>query len=168
LLVLPEGTKINGHTIFVSCPKSLDKEANDDFASGAVERLPAGRDTDPMPKKARPHSKPARQRTFIREWRKHRGYTLERFSDALQTMLDLDISYAQISRIERGDQPYSQDLLEAFARVLQCEPNHLLRIDPTRGEDVFYSVYDRLSPVQRRQAQAMLRVIAGDSTGTDD
>lgn len=121
-----------------------------------------------MPKKARPHSKPPRQRTFIREWRKHRGYTLERFSDALQVMLGMELSVSQVSRIERGDQAYNQDVLEAFAKVLQCEPNHLLRIDPTKSEDVFYSVYDRLSPVQRRQAQAMLNVIAGDKTGTDD
>lgn len=121
-----------------------------------------------MPKRARPHAKPARQRTFIREWRKHRGYTLERFSDALETMLGMELSYSQLSRIERGDQAYNQDLLEAFAKVLQCQPNHLLRIDPTKGEDVFYSVYDRLTPVQRRQAQAMLKVIAGESTGTDD
>lgn len=102
-----------------------------------------------MPRKARPHPKPARRPTYIRAWRKMRGLTLAQLADQLATLHDVEISEGQLSRIENGKSPYAQDLLEAIADVLRTEPASLIMRDPSRQE--FWSIYDTLSPVQRQQ-----------------
>ncbi len=117
-----------------------------------------------MPKKARPHPKPARRPTFIRAWRKHRGLTLAQLADRLATELEVDISEGQLSRIERGETPYSQDILEAIAPALRCEPVDLLVRDPTMA-DAMWSLWETLKPVERIQAVEIIRTIK--RTGTD-
>ena len=116
-----------------------------------------------MPRKARPHPKPARRPTFIRAWRKHRGLTLAQLADRLLTELEIDISEGQLSRIERGETPYSQDILEALAAVLRCEPADLIMRDPTQA-DAIWSLLETLKPTDRKVAIAMLTAL---KTGTD-
>lgn len=60
------------------------------------------------------------RRVFIREWRKYRGLTL------VQLAQRVGVSQPTVSRIERGEQPYSQPILEAFADALGCEPSDLI------------------------------------------
>lgn len=117
-----------------------------------------------MPRKARPHPKPARRPTFIRAWRKHRDLTLAQLADRLQIELEVDISEGQLSRIERGETPYSQDILEALAQVLRCEPADLIMRDPTHP-DAIWSLIDTLKPVERDRAIAVIKALRG--TGTD-
>jgi transcriptional regulator with XRE-family HTH domain len=117
-----------------------------------------------MPRKARPHPKPARRPTFIRAWRKHRDLTLAQLADRLQVELELDISEGQLSRIERGETPYSQDILEAVAQALRCEPADLIMRDPTQP-DAIWSLIDTLQPIERDQAIAVIKALR--RTGTD-
>jgi transcriptional regulator with XRE-family HTH domain len=117
-----------------------------------------------MARKARPHPKPPRRPTFIRSWRKHRGLTLAQLADRLATELEIDISEGQLSRIERGETPYSQDILEAVAAVLRCEPADLLMRDPA-APDAIWSLFEALKPVERRQAVEILKALG--RTGTD-
>ena len=117
-----------------------------------------------MPRKARPHPKPARRPTFIRAWRKYRGLTLAQLADRLQVELEVDISEGQLSRIERGETPYSQDILEAVAQALRCEPADLIMRDPTQP-DAIWSLIDTLAPVERARAIAVIKAMTG--TGTD-
>jgi len=117
-----------------------------------------------MPKKPRPHPKPARRPTFIRSWRKHRGLTLAQLADRLDTELEVDISEGQLSRIERGQTPYSQDILEAIAAALRCEPADLLVRDPATP-DAIWSLWDTLKPVERIQAVEIIKTLR--RTGTD-
>ena len=117
-----------------------------------------------MPRKARPHPKPARRPTFIRAWRKHRALTLAQLADRLQVELEVDISEGQLSRIERGETPYSQDILEAVAQALRCEPADLIMRDPTQP-DAIWSLIDTLKPVERRQAVEILKALARTGTG---
>ena len=118
-----------------------------------------------MPKSARPHPKPARRPTFIRPWRKHRGLTLAQLADRLATELEVQISEGQLSRIERGETPYSQDILEAIAAALRCEPADLLVRDPTAAEAI-WSLWDTLKPVERIQAVEIIKTLR--RTGTDN
>ena len=60
------------------------------------------------------------KRVFIREWRKYRGLTLVQLAERV------GVSQPTVSRIERGEQPYSQPILEAFADALGCEPSDLI------------------------------------------
>ena len=117
-----------------------------------------------MPRKTRPHPKPARRPTYIRAWRKHRELTLAQLADRLQVELEVDISEGQLSRIERGETPYSQDILEAVAQVLRCEPADLIMRDPTQP-DAIWSLIDTLQPATRLQAVEVLKALA--RTGTE-
>jgi transcriptional regulator with XRE-family HTH domain len=132
------------------------------FAWRALFLNAGGRNS--MPRKARPHPKPARRPTFIRAWRKHRGLTLAQLADRLQVELEVDISEGQLSRIERGETPYSQDILEAVAQALRCEPADLIMRDPTQPDGI-WSLIDTLQPVERAQAIAVIKALS--RTGTD-
>jgi transcriptional regulator with XRE-family HTH domain len=134
------------------------------IARGAVPVHLSGEHDHAMPKKARPHPKPARRPTYIRSWRKHRGLTLAQLADRLATELEVEISEGQLSRIERGETPYSQDILESLAAVLRCEPADLLVRDPA-AIDAIWSLWDTLKPVERIQAVEIIKTLR--RTGTD-
>jgi transcriptional regulator with XRE-family HTH domain len=118
-----------------------------------------------MPRKARPHPKPQRQPTQIKAWRKHRGLTLAKLSERLQELAGIEISDAQLSRIERAEQPYSQDVLEGMAKVLQCEPAHLLHVNPL-GQNPRWSIWEQASPAERQQAEAFIETVRKTGTGS--
>lgn len=125
----------------------------------------AGRDNRVMPRKARANPKPQRQPTQIKAWRKHRGLTLAKLSERLQELEGLEISDAQLSRIERGEQPYSQDLLEALARVFVCQVPHVLNVDPT-GPNPRWTVWEQASPAERQQAEAFIETVRKSANGS--
>lgn len=79
-----------------------------------------------------PVAKQRRQlrKTFLREWRKYRRLSQERAAERL------DIERSHLSRIERGQIPYSQGLLEAAAEAYACEPWDLLNVDPNKEREV--------------------------------
>ncbi len=95
--------------------------------------------------------------TFVREWRQSRGLTLQ------QLALQIGITHASLSRIERGLQPYSQPLLEAIAEALQTEPAFLLMRNPA-DPDGIWSVWDRAKPGERRQIVEIAKTLI--KTGT--
>ena len=96
--------------------------------------------------------------TFIRQWREHRGLSLERLADRLGT------TKASLSRIERGLQPYSQPILEALAEALMCDPADLLMRNPTDPEGI-WSIWDSIPVRERPRAVAVLRAMMTDKTG---
>jgi transcriptional regulator with XRE-family HTH domain len=62
---------------------------------------------------------------YLREWRKFRGLTLEELGHRIGT------SKGRVSDIERGARRYNEDLIEQFAKALDCEPWELIGRDPT-------------------------------------
>lgn len=90
--------------------------------------------------------------TFIRKWRKHRGLTLERLGDSI------GMSHASLSRIETGDQPYSQAVLEAVADRLSTDVASLLMRDPLEP-DAIWSLWERAKPGERRMILDIARTI---------
>jgi len=84
------------------------------------------------------------RRTYIREWRKYRGLTLEKVADRL------DMTPGHISMLERGQRGYTQETLEAVASALQTDVASLLMRDPT-DPDAIWSIWDQAKPGQRRQ-----------------
>lgn len=93
-----------------------------------------------------------RRRHFIKEWRLHRGLTMDRLADRL------DISKATLSRVESGKQPYTQDTLEALADALSCEPADLIMRDPT-APGAIWSLWERASVAQRQQIESVVRAL---------
>ena len=95
-----------------------------------------------------------RLKTFIRSWREHRRLTQDQLADRL------DISKAQLSRIENGQQPYSQDFLEACAEALGTDPASLIMRDPD-DPDAIWSIWDTAKPGVRRQIVEIARTLTG-------
>jgi transcriptional regulator with XRE-family HTH domain len=92
--------------------------------------------------------------TFIRQWRTHRGYTLERLAEMVGT------THATLSRVERGIIPYNQELLELLADALTTEPASLIMRDPTKHE-ALWSLWDRAKPGERDQISALAETVIG-------
>lgn len=70
----------------------------------------------------------------IREYRKARGWTLERLGE------EVGCSYVHVSEIERGEIELSQSWMKRFARALDVKPGDLLLPDENS---------DSLSPAER-------------------
>ncbi len=94
-----------------------------------------------------------RRKTFLREWRRIKpGRTLE------QVAAELHISQPQLGRIERGDQPYNQDLLEALAEFYGCTVADLLIRDPS-SPNAIWSIWESAKPGDKRLIAAAAEAI---------
>lgn len=100
----------------------------------------------PMPprKPSRNRNPAQRRRTFIAEWRKFRGMSQEALADAL------DMTKAQISRIENRINGYSQDFLETCADALGTHAATLLSRAPDEGDRIQAPSPQRPSALRRR------------------
>ncbi len=97
--------------------------------------------------------------TFLRQWRKHRAKTLVQVAEALH------ITHGQLSKIERGLQPYNQELLERLAELYMCAPVDLLIRDPSEPANI-WSIWDQAQPGERRQIESVAAALIGGRTGT--
>jgi transcriptional regulator with XRE-family HTH domain len=71
-----------------------------------------------------------RPKWFLKEWRKHRGYSQERLAELVGT------SKGYVSDFETGKRRYNQDILEQFALALNTTPADLLRRSPSDPETI--------------------------------
>lgn len=92
-------------------------------------------DTACMAREPRPSPKVARSPTMIRAWRKWKGWSLEQVVERLEIDAEFPYSVGQLSRVERGDYPYNQDLLEALGFVFKASIPDLLSRDPSVDPD---------------------------------
>lgn len=90
--------------------------------------------------------------TFIRQWRKHRGLTLELLADRI------GMSVGNLSMIERAKTGYTQETLEILADALQCEPADLLMRDPNDPEGI-WSLWDQAKPGEKKQIVEVLKAV---------
>jgi transcriptional regulator with XRE-family HTH domain len=118
-------------------------------ASSALAMLPGARNTLCM----------ARHRTFLRQWREFLGKKLVPVAEHLH------MSHSQLSRIERGQQPYNQELLEALAELYMCDVVDLLIRDPSEPESM-WTLWERAKPGERRQIRTVAEALIA-RTGTD-
>lgn len=73
------------------------------------------------------------------------------------------MSHSQLSRIERGQQPYNQELLEALAELYMCDVVDLLIRDPSSPESM-WTLWERAKPGERQQITAVAETLL--RTGT--
>lgn len=105
--------------------------------------------------------KPAKyQRTYIKEWREHRGrMTLAQLAARLELIGGaIAKTEASLSRIENGKQPYTQETLEAIAVALDTTPDQLIGRNPLK-EGTVISLTDRLTDRQLEQAKAVIEAM---------
>lgn len=88
--------------------------------------------------------------TYLRQWRKHCGLTLEEAADRA------GLSHSQLSRIERGQSDYTRSTLEALAAVYGCTPGDLVGRDPNEEVAPVVDIWSRISVERRDQARQIL------------
>lgn len=112
----------------------------------------------------RAHPKPqAYRRTFIRQWREYRGLSQTDLENRMEKAPGEPlISRVSIGRIEKGQQPYSQPILEAMAQALECEAWELLEVDPTKEGEVIdlMRILRSLDRTQLGQVTKIVKAIA--------
>jgi len=98
---------------------------------------------------------------FIREWRKYRGLSLRRLAERMETEPgELLTSHANIQRIEKYEQPYTQEILEALAEALEVAPTDLLSVDPSKNGEVV-DLLRLINDKNRAQAVRVLKALTG-------
>ena len=103
-----------------------------------------------MPPVAKP--KRVRRPSFLRQWRKHRDYTLNHVGERVR------MNGTNLGRIEKGEVPYSQDLLEQLADIYDCEIADLLMRDPSDPEGM-WSIWQRAKTAERQRIVAVAKAL---------
>lgn len=104
------------------------------------------------------------KQTYIRKWRKRRGLSLRQLADRLESSPGEPlISHASIGRIERGEQPYSQPILEAIAFALNVSVAQLLMVDPTKDGEVI-ELFNEIEASKRDDAIRILKALASEAS----
>lgn len=93
-----------------------------------------------------------RRKWFLKEWRKFRGLSQERLADRL------GVHKGDISNLENGKRRYNQDVLEALADALECEPADLIMRDPTDPE-AFWTLWEQASEGEREDIRRLAEVL---------
>lgn len=98
-----------------------------------------------------PTKKPNRA-TYIREWRKHRKMTLE------QVARQIGMTTSNLSKTERGENAYTQPVLEALAEVLRCSPADLITRRPGEKNEL-QALFEALDAEQRDTALTVIKAL---------
>lgn len=95
------------------------------------------------------------QRQHIRDWRLHRGMSLD------DLMMETGIPKGRLSEIERGKRRYNQDQIEIIADALGCTPGDLLDVDPSKDKIsldlLFADVPDDLKDQAMRTVESAIK-----------
>lgn len=96
--------------------------------------------------------KPTHRPTFIRQWRSHRGLSLDQLADRVP------MDKSNLSKVERGILPYNQEMLERLAYALMTDPASLLMRDPT-DKAAMWSIWDQASPGEKAQIESVANAL---------
>lgn len=111
----------------------------------------------PLRNRSRIPPRPKFRRTYIKQWREHRGLNQE------QLAARLEMTQSQISQLESGRRGYTQQTLEAIADALQTDVASLLMRDPT-DPDAIWSIWDNAKPGERQMIVDIAKTLT--KTGT--
>lgn len=98
--------------------------------------------------------------TFIKHWRIHRGLTQAQLADKVS--MHQELSHVSISRIEKGQQPYTQHTIELIAEALETDVVSLLSRDPDQApvdDDAINPLWQKADAAQRAQIFALSEAI---------
>lgn len=93
-----------------------------------------------------------RQKTYIAEWRKFRGYSQEKVAEMI------GMSRENFSRLENAKISYNQDSIELLAEALNCEVADLLMRDPTDSQNI-WSIWSNAQQGVRQTIETVAKSI---------
>lgn len=99
-----------------------------------------------------------RQKLFLKEWRKFRGLSQEKLAERV------GLHKGDISNYETGKRRYNQDLLEALAEALQCEPADLIMRNPSDPEAI-WSLLDQAQEGEREEIRRFAEYVIERDAG---
>ena len=104
---------------------------------------------------------------YFREWRSHRKLSLAKAIARMEKEPggETIISAMSLSRIERGEQPYSEEVVNALAIVYECEPWMLFRVNPLKDGavvDLMAYISKRVPAAQADRALRLLKAGMGE------
>lgn len=104
------------------------------------------------PVKKVPHK---RRKHFLREWRDYRELSQE------EAAARAHVSRTTLSKIESGQVPYNQDLLERLAFAYGIEVDDLLTVDPRFWDEprLVYDAVKRAPPDMQSRALEIVRAL---------
>lgn len=70
----------------------------------------------------------------------------------------IEVHHTSLSRVERGETPYDEDLLERLALIYGCDPADLININPL-APDPPKVVYDRLRQAPKELQERAMAVL---------
>lgn len=100
-----------------------------------------------------------RRRTFLREWRKFNHLSQHAACDRFEDE-GFDITQGTLSKIERGELPYNQDLLEQAEKVYHCTVAALLTVNPLGKADPLPKALSDLEDMPTEIRRQVANVIA--------
>ena len=111
--------------------------------------------------KTRVMGKPTFSKTYIRGWREKRGLSLRALANRLEVEPGGEpfLSHVSIGRIERGEQPYSQPIIEAISTALDVPVSSLIEVDPAKDGEVI-DLVRHLDERKRAEAIRYLQFLA--------
>lgn len=100
-------------------------------------------------------------RHYIKEWRKAKGLSLRKLADRLEVSPGGDplLSYVSLGRIERGEQPFNEETIDAIADALGVTRLMLLEVHPER-EGTLIDLFRRLPEKEKEHARQYLETLA--------
>lgn len=108
-----------------------------------------------------PKPKRARRPNYLRQWRKFRHLTLAGVG------AEIGMDGTNLGRIEKGEVPYSQDLLELLADLYGCEVSDLLVRDPSDPEGI-WSIWEQAKPAMRQQIVRVAKALVETDDSGDN
>lgn len=103
---------------------------------------------------------------YLREWRNHRGLSLRKLADRMEIEPGVPLtSHANIDRIEKFQQPYTQEIMESAADALGTTVAAILTVNPKKEG----AVVDLLDLVRIRDPETVRAILTGlpEKTGTN-
>jgi len=97
---------------------------------------------------------------YIRQWREHRNLSLAKLAARMEVEPGGEelISAMSLSRIERGQQPYSEELLNALGDALSCSLGELISVNPLMDGQVI-DLMRFIQDLDRRNAGKALTIL---------
>lgn len=100
------------------------------------------------------------RQTYIKHWREKRGLSLRKLAARIESEPGVElISFTSLGRIERGEQAYTQPVIEGIAKALDVSVSMLIEVNP-EAEGEIIDMVRHIRADDRDRVVKMIRALA--------